>query len=156
MGIAKGGKIEQVIRTDPYPPSQWNSEHTMAFNVQLLNSNAFQQVTGLPPPETPVTAMCYAKQGLPFFDMYEEQSDISGDFDKVKSVRQIDKKEDTAVEPRLLSIDPTGRRPTAAYENLKTIVNDPDGLLDPVGPLREFRTVFDLQKDVERMSLTNF
>jgi len=151
MGIAKGGKIEQAIRTDKHLPSRWNPKHTMAFNVQLLNASVFEQVTGLPPPETPVNAEIYAAAGLPFFDMYEEQSNVSGDFDKVKSIGQIDKTKDNTVKPRLVAI-----KAPPAYENLRTMVDDPDGLLDPVGPLREFRTVTDLRSDVERMSLNKF
>lgn len=153
MGIAKGGKIEQAIRSDKYPASHWNPEHTMAFNVQLLNSNAFERVTGLPPPKTPVTARTYAAAGLPFFDMYEEQSNVRGDFSSVKSIGEIDKKKDDVVKPRLITIRSAGRQASPAYMNLKTMVDDPDGLLDPIGPLREFRTITDLQEDVQRMSL---
>lgn len=128
----------------------------MAFNIQLLNASFFEQVTGLPPPETPVNAEIYAAAGLPFFDMYEEQSNVSGDFDKVKSIGQIDKTKDNTIKPRLVAIDSPLRQAPPSYKNLKTMVDDPDGLLDPVGPLREFRTVTDLRSDVERMSLNKF
>lgn len=149
MDIAKGGKIEQAIRIDNYLPSHWNPKHTMAFNVQLLNASVFERVTGLAPPETPVNAKIYAAAGLPFFDMYEEQSNVSGDFGKVKSTGQIDKIEDNTIKARRVTIDSPRRQATPAYEKLKTMVDDPDGLLDPVGPLREISTVTELRSDIQ-------
>lgn len=40
-------------------------------------------------PETPISAETYAKEGLPFFALYEEPSGIKGEFD-VKTVAKID------------------------------------------------------------------
>lgn len=68
---------------------------TVAFNVQLLNAASFRAVTGHEPPSTPVSAETYKASGYPFFDMYEEPSDIHGDFEGVKSVAQLERREET-------------------------------------------------------------
>lgn len=39
------------------------------LSVQLVDARAFRLVTGLPPPETPVTAEACAALGLPFFQL---------------------------------------------------------------------------------------
>ena len=64
----------------------------MSFNVQILNSERFSQVTGFAPPNTPISAQTYAAQGLPFFDIYNEKSVVKGDyFEGIKSIKTIDK-----------------------------------------------------------------
>jgi hypothetical protein len=95
MVLGAGGRISQSIIRDPYPASKWNHAATVVFNVQLLNAACFQAVTGCPPPPTPVSAEEYARQGLPFFEIYNEPaSDIVGGFDAVKSVATIDGREE--------------------------------------------------------------
>jgi len=89
--IAPGGLIKQCILEDHYDASIWERERMICFNVQVLNSSFFRQVTGVEPPKTPVTAKTYADQGLPFFKIYNESSTIKGDFDRIKSVKAIDK-----------------------------------------------------------------
>ena len=51
----------------------------------------FQQVTGKAPPSTPISAKTYADQGLPFYKIYGETSSIKGDFNGIKSVKELDK-----------------------------------------------------------------
>lgn len=156
MAVARGGHIKQAINEDHYLPDSWQPDHTLAFNVQLINSEVFQQVTGQPPPRTPVTAKAYAEAGLPFFDIHEQPSHIHGDFKNVKSIAEIDNEDEPTVKPDVIMLDSRRRRATPAYEELKKIVDDPDGLLDPVGPLREFRTVKDLKDGLDSMTLNSF
>jgi len=89
MGIAAGGQIDQAIVQDQ-GTNYWHSSETKWFNVQILNSIRFQQITGLPPPETPANARKYAECGYPFFDMWEEPTTVAGNFSGVKSIGQID------------------------------------------------------------------
>ena len=91
MGIAPGGFIKQNIQQDTYAADSWDRERTIIFNVQILNSDSFQRVTGMPPPETPISAKTYSDLGLPFFERYEETSSIKGDFGDLKSIKTIDK-----------------------------------------------------------------
>ena len=51
----------------------------------------FQQVTGKAPPPTPISAKTYADQGLPFYKIYGEKSTIKGDFNGIKTVKELDK-----------------------------------------------------------------
>lgn len=91
MGLAAGGLIQQVIAPDRYRASMWDVEASIMLNVQILDSESFCQVTGLPPPPTPVDAQTYAQHGYPFFEVWgEEKTGISGDFGEVKSAAQID------------------------------------------------------------------
>ena len=90
-GIVPGGLIKQCIMEDKSPASVWEREHAICFNVQFLNSGAFRQVTGIDPPETPISAATYASQGLPLLKIYNETSTVKGDFDDVASVKALDK-----------------------------------------------------------------
>lgn len=58
------------------------------FNVSLVNATVFNSF-GLPVPSTPVTAQMYAKNGYPFFKMYEEPTGIYGRW-SVKTVAELD------------------------------------------------------------------
>ena len=87
MGVAPGGLIKQCILSDTNPASIWERDSTICFNVHILNSDMFQQVTGKAPPSTPVSAETYADEGLPFYKIYGETSTIKGDFNSIKSVK---------------------------------------------------------------------
>ena len=91
LGVAPGGLIKQCILEDTNPATIWERDRTVSFNVQILNSDMFQQITGKPPPSTPISAKTYRDHGLPFFKIYGEKSTIKGDFDGIKSVKQLDK-----------------------------------------------------------------
>lgn len=91
MGVAAGALIKQCILPDSNPSSISQHDRTICFNFQILNSAAFRQVTDLKPPETPVSAATYASQGLPFYDIYNEESDIAGGFENIKSIKATDK-----------------------------------------------------------------
>ena len=97
MSIAAGGKISQVIHADQNG-DEWLSDRTTVFNVQVLNSKAYKAVTGQRPPFKPLSARTYKKHGFPFFAVYEEPSGISGDFDTVNSVAEIDGIKEEGVE----------------------------------------------------------
>jgi hypothetical protein len=101
MNLAAGGKIEQTIVKDP-GTYQWDSNGSRWFNIQILNSANFQRITGLPQPQTPVDVQTYVAHGFPFFEMWEEPSDIAGDFAIVQSVGQIDEVVDPVVIPQSL------------------------------------------------------
>ena len=135
MGIASGGLIQQSIREDNMASHKWDQERTVIFNVQILNSDAFYQVTGLPPPETPINAAQYAKEGLPFFKLYEEKSSVAGSFNGVKSVMAIDK--ELAKKAGIKAEDEPPIRPDLV-------------VLNPARTRFPFRTVSELKKDLLR------
>ncbi len=56
LGIAPGGLIKQCVLEDTHPAWIWDTDRQISFNVQILNSELFQQVTGVAPPDTPISA----------------------------------------------------------------------------------------------------
>lgn len=97
--LAPGGSIHQAIRRDHFNISQYDKENTVMFNVQFIGPKTFHQVTGMPPPQSPVSAETYAKHGYPFFEMYNEPRAITGTFGELlKSVGSIDKEKKVNLE----------------------------------------------------------
>jgi len=91
MGIAAGGLIKQTIVRDTNVPTIWDTENSTIFNVQILNSVAFEAITGKAPPKSPVTAKTYAAHGYRYYDIYDEKpSGIKGHFSGVQSVAEKD------------------------------------------------------------------
>jgi hypothetical protein len=89
MNIAAGGLIDQgIVQISRH---DYLKTVPITFNVQILNSTSFKHVTGKDPPESTISAKTYADAGYPFFSMYEEPTTtISGDFEGLKSVAQVD------------------------------------------------------------------
>lgn len=62
------------------------------LSVQILNSVAFESLTGMLAPSSPITAQMYIDQGLPFLASYDEgittdgQTNMAG----IKSVGDLD------------------------------------------------------------------
>ena len=95
MGLAAGGKMEQKIYPDSYGIDTWDAQNFGRVYVHIANSLMYREITGSEPPSTPVSAREYARHGLPWFDLYDqekatiEESDI---LTNVKSTGEIDKK----------------------------------------------------------------
>lgn len=162
LAIAPGGLIKQNIREDKHDPSKWLKDMVFSIPVQILNSAHFRRVTGKNPPRCPIDARTYARAGLPFFDLFEkEDSTVAGAdaFAPLKSVHEIQKArgelqeagEDPLVRPRIVKLFSLGRQVLSGGDVIATA--DPDGLLDPDGPRRAFRTLADLERDVRRLNV---
>ena len=93
MGLAAGGIINQAIAEDD-GVFEWDSSQTKTFNVQILNSAEFKAVTG----EKPVKPREMSDFEGHFYELFEEPSRVSGAFDAVKSINQIDGKSDPDTE----------------------------------------------------------
>jgi hypothetical protein len=109
------------------------------FNVQILNSASYHSVTGQDPPYQPISAEEHQQYGYPFFKMYEEPIGVAGDFSKVKSVAEIDQRADGLVVPRVVELGQGSGRVKSGLD-----IN----MTNPNGPLRPFRTVADLEKEM--------
>lgn len=72
MGIAAGGTIQQQIIIDPYGADSWEQRSATPLFIHIVNSEAFEAITGLPPPSTPITEYSYKKRGIPWFSNYDE------------------------------------------------------------------------------------
>jgi hypothetical protein len=93
MGLAAGGRMKQKVYPDPHGIETWDEEHTGRVFVQIVNSELWREITGEPPPPTPVTSREYARHGLPWFDLYDEQLatvDPAESLAGVKSVKELD------------------------------------------------------------------
>jgi len=145
MAVAPGGLIKQSIVEDPYPADSWDRKRTISFNVQILSSGIFQRVTGLEPPETPVDAKTYAEHGFPFFELYEENSKVAGDFGEIKSVKQIDAKK----------VKGKGKSKEADEEE-EPSYDFPVTILNPDGPRTPFRPVSELRELLQSMNAVRF
>ncbi|MCJ1380915.1 hypothetical protein MMC17_004024 [Xylographa soralifera] len=141
MGIAAGGLIKHIIKPDGNSAKSWDRDRTITFNVQILDSETFRKVTRMEPPKTLVDASTYAANGLPFFQLYEEDSSIAGGFGKVKSVKAIDKTQHNA--------DTTMSGVEESYEF-------PVIELNAQGPHLPFRPVAELLKDLEKSNAARF
>lgn len=142
MALGAGGLIKQVIKKDKSEADKWDRERTMFFNVQILNSKAFQAVTGRPAPPSPVTVKTYSHHGLPYFDIYgEHPTSIHGWFADIRSVNQLDKSA------------PTSRENRDAIAEVDNNVAGPVILLDPYGNRHGFRHVSELEKQVAAFTI---
>ncbi|CAM1504856.1 Fc.00g024470.m01.CDS01 [Cosmosporella sp. VM-42] len=92
MGIAAGSRIRQIIHKDPFSVATWCKARATMLSVQILNSVAFETLTGMLAPPSPITPQMYLKQGLPFFASYGEGTTTDGGHNlvNVKSVGELD------------------------------------------------------------------
>ncbi|GAB1316553.1 RING-type domain-containing protein [Madurella fahalii] len=65
-------KATRPILADPFGPNTWCKGRATILSVQILNSVAFESLTGMLAPPSPITPQMYLKQGLPFLASYEE------------------------------------------------------------------------------------
>ncbi|KAI0832186.1 hypothetical protein F5Y06DRAFT_307499 [Hypoxylon sp. FL0890] len=130
------------------------SEEIASKGVRMLNGAAFRRVTGRELPPSPIEASTYVDKGLPFLAMYEEPSAVAGDFDVIGRVNKIDQSRGTAqgyeaqADPRTVGLNQYGQQTTTS-DGTALSIHDPDALMDPTGTLRPFRTVADLERELE-------
>jgi hypothetical protein len=72
MGVRASGLIEQKIHEDTNPTDIRIKSAQTLLNVQILNSVAFESITGTTTLPTPVAPEDYISAGLPFFKEYLE------------------------------------------------------------------------------------
>jgi hypothetical protein len=83
LGLGAGGSIVQHIERDRNDPRIWDVANSRIINIQLLDARSFQLVTGLPPPDTPITVETYSTYGFPFFQVWRDEKaavGVSGDW----------------------------------------------------------------------------
>jgi hypothetical protein len=156
MSLAAGGLIKQSINADNYPPSIWDRDNSVLLNVQLLNSESFQAVTGLEPPASPIDAKTYAAYGMPFYDIWNEDlTGVKGNFGVVKSVAMLDESLGTGDKGGFWSKVAGGGE--AKEDKEKAFVGEepvkfPVVMLD-VSQMRTFRPLQELEEEVSRLKL---
>jgi len=93
MGLAAGGKMKQKIYPDPHSYETWDQGKHGRIFIHIVNSTMWKAITGEECPSSPIDARTYTQNGLPWFDLYDEdKGDVaaSGKLAGVKSVGQKD------------------------------------------------------------------
>ena len=87
MALGVGGTISQNISRDMQPPGIWDISRAIRINIQIINSLAFEDLTGVVAPPTPISFNTYKALGIPFFQYYMEDAQaVSGEFGGILSV----------------------------------------------------------------------
>ncbi len=89
MGLGAGGRMKQKIYPDRHGIDTWDPENCSEIEIQILNSDYFEQVTGQKPPPTPINAEKYTEYGLPWFDLYDEGKEDVGAPEILKNIKTI-------------------------------------------------------------------
>lgn len=95
MGLAAGGTMTQKIYPDPHGLQTWDEANFGRVFVHIVNSQLWTEITGEPPPATPVSAKTYSQHGYPWFKLYDEKlGDVKPPkvLKGVESVAQMDAK----------------------------------------------------------------
>jgi hypothetical protein len=162
MNLAADRKMAQVIHKDQLD-RKWIAQETTVFNVRILNTAAYKAITGRnPPSKSPADPNMYHRYGYRFLNLYEEPAENTEDFSMVKSLARIPPKTEDEIEvkPTIIAVDDEPER----YVAPKTQTADPSrnppdhayGIVNPNGPLREFRTVHDLEKEYGGNKVSNY
>jgi len=92
MGIAVGGTIKQAI-TEDKSPHFWNWKAARTVNIQIINTVAFQAVTGLSPPLSQLSFTRQFVKGVPGTQEPASIKESMKTIDRlqyVKSVNELD------------------------------------------------------------------
>lgn len=77
MGLAAGGRMRQDIHPDPHGAEVWDTSVSGRLFIHIVDAGMYQQITGRPAPETPISARTYTQHGLPWFEEYSDAGDIA-------------------------------------------------------------------------------
>jgi hypothetical protein len=89
MGLAAGGRMLQKIYPDPHGLQVWDQSQAGSLFVHILNSQAYQRITGEAPPPSPVSAQTYTQYGLPWFELYDEAEGTLALAEKLAGVQSV-------------------------------------------------------------------
>ena len=95
MGLAAGGRMRQVIHSDPFKLDDWDFAAADRVFVTLDHAKDWKKITGEAAPNEPPAAKEYSEAGLPWFEHYgKDQSALPGSVKLagVKSVANLFKK----------------------------------------------------------------
>jgi hypothetical protein len=73
MGMGAGGVMRQKIYPDPHGVAAWDPDAHAAVTVHIADSRWYRHLTGEDPPPTVIDAATYTANGLPWFDLYDEE-----------------------------------------------------------------------------------
>ncbi|KAK8035266.1 hypothetical protein PG993_010261 [Apiospora rasikravindrae] len=120
--VAAGGTVRQKIVKDWHNPTGWETNHTITIPVHILHPDAYLRVTSEAASTSPIATRI----------LDEAQS-----FGSLQST--IESKQNQA----------HVNEPNAATLELDGVVADPDDVVSRDGPFRPFRTLVDLEKELQ-------
>lgn len=109
MGLGAGGAMRQKVYPDPHGLDVWDTGEVGELRIRILDSRSFRAITGEEPPPTPIDAKTYSDNGLPWFELYDEdRGDVgsSPDLIGVKTIAERDAELGRDVDDAPLEIDP--------------------------------------------------
>jgi hypothetical protein len=89
MGLAPGGKIEQVVHANARSLEDYDVARTLRVFVTILDAVAWRHVTGELPRTRPPTAKEYAAAELPWYALYESDVAAVGGTAALKRLRSV-------------------------------------------------------------------
>jgi hypothetical protein len=105
MGIGAGGRVRQRIYPDTYGIEAWDPGSPRTLFVHILNSEQYEEVTGRPPPPTPVSVETYTDYGFPWFELYDGDRGTLPAAEPLERVRSVGEHAGEGPEPGV-DIDP--------------------------------------------------
>jgi hypothetical protein len=90
--------MKQKIYPDRHGIETWDPGKSGRIFVHIVNSEMWRDITGEPPPPSPVSARTYAQHGLPWFALYDEHLAAlppGQGLAAVKSIKDIDAQKST-------------------------------------------------------------
>jgi hypothetical protein len=94
MSLSAGGSMKQEISKDPFGLNFWDQSCFSRVYVRIVNSEMYENITGMKAPLSPISANTYSSYGYPWYDIYNETAsnsiDQSNKLNQVKSVKEID------------------------------------------------------------------
>ncbi|KAI0454638.1 hypothetical protein F5B21DRAFT_524455 [Xylaria acuta] len=133
--ITADGTVERCIWNDDIPDN-WAKTSTITIPVHILTTESFRQVTGQSAPPCPIKMSTYAEAGLPFFNLKFPEEPSARKGSKAKS--------------GVPTIHPPDEGPATGGFVDQATIEDPDGLVNPDGPLRAFRMLRTLREELRR------
>ncbi|KIM75941.1 hypothetical protein PILCRDRAFT_826774 [Piloderma croceum F 1598] len=128
MGVAAGGRISQKIYKDINLTKCYDNENPERLWVHTVTSTAWEMITGVVPPLSPIVPGTYKAYRYPWFCLYDEKMPAlpsTGRFNNIRSVRQHD---DSSLAPYDPMLDPKSPPPCSLHQgSLSSCVNRPCG-----------------------------
>ena len=101
LGLGVGGSMIQKLYPDPFGIDTWDADNCGEAFIHLVDSFHYQELTGMAPPPTPITAAEYTEHGLPWFELYDEPlGDVAApsNLTQVESITELERRKGTLTE----------------------------------------------------------
>jgi hypothetical protein len=91
IGLAAGGSMKQKIYPDPYGIKVWDQKKAGRLYIHIINAELYQEITGVYPPEMPVSPQDYDG---PWFDLNDGHKGDVAASETLTSVKTVAEKDE--------------------------------------------------------------